>query len=335
MDPSNQAWPPIMAGHKSWHLGVLTNPNSGGNRKGLAAVNDMLQRQPDALHREVVTLPETGAALDEFVRRGVNLLAINGGDATIQTVLTALFHLKPYKQLPLLAILRAGTDSAIARDIGIPGSRDRGLRKLVNWIRHPDGKGTIFEQAIMRVQSPVLPQALYGMIFGAAAIYQGILFCRRNIHSLGVRGALAPSLTVARFLLGVIRKNPQFATTAQSTIELDQMDPIRGDFLMVLVTTIARLFLGLHPFWGTEAGPLRFTAISERPQHLMRVLPSLARGQRCRLRTPQNGYFSHNANEVRLTLNSGFMLDGELHPIGPDPQEVIINCGEQAAFLRL
>lgn len=335
MDPSNQAAPQTLADHKTWHLGVLTNPNSGGNRKGLAAISDILRRQPDALHREVVTLPETAAALDEFVRSEVNLVAINGGDATIQTVLTALFHLKPYEQLPLLAILRAGTDSAIARDIGIQGSRDRGLRKLVNWIRHPDGKGTIFERPVMRVQSSVLPQSLYGMIFGAAAIYQGILFCRRNIYSLGVRGVLAPSLTAARFLLGIIRKNPQYATTATSTIELDQIAPIRGDFLMVLVSTIERVLFGLRPYWGTEAGPLRFTAISNRPHHLMRVLPSMALEQKCRLRTPQNGYFSHNASEARLTLSSGFMLDGELHPIGPDPEEVVINCGGLAPFLRL
>ena len=61
----------------------------------------------------------------------------------------------------------------------------------------------------------------------------------------------------------------------------------------------------------------------------------MARGQRCRMRTPENGYFSHNASEVRLKLNSGFMLDGELHPAGPDPQEVVLNNGGQASFLRL
>ena len=104
---------------------------------------------------------------------------------------------------------------------------------------------------------------------------------------------------------------------------------------MVLVSTIERLFLGVRPYWGTEDGSLHFSAISDRPQHLMLVLPSILHRQSCRLRTPENGYFSHNANEARLTLSSGFMLDGELHPIGPDMEEVVINCGGQAAFLRL
>ena len=323
------------AADKAFRLGVLSNPNSGGNRKGLSAVNQVLRYQADALHREVVTIADTAAALVEFMRNEVNLVAINGGDGTIQTVLTALFDRKPYEQIPLLAILRAGTDSIIARDIGIRGSRDRGLRKLINWAHRPDGTGALVTRPVIRLQSSSRQHPLYGMIFGAAVIYQGILFCRRNIHTMGVTGALAPSLTLARFLWGVIRRNRQYAAPEPVTIELDQTAPIRKEFLMVLVSTTERFFLGLRPYWGTETAPLHFTAIADRAQHLMRVLPSMARGQRCRLRTPENGYFSHNANEVRLKLNSGFMLDGELHPVGPDTQEVVLNNGGQASFLRL
>jgi hypothetical protein len=324
-----------LATDKAFRLGVVSNPNSGGNRNGLAAVYRMLRNQADAFHREAVTVPDTAAALDEFRHNGVNLVAINGGDGTIQTVLTALFDRKPYEEIPLLAILRAGTDSIIARDVGIRGSRDRGLRKLINWARKPDGSGAPVRRSVIRLQTSSRQDSLYGMIFGAAVIYQAILFCRRNIHTMGVTGALAPSLTLARFLLGVIRRNPQYAATAPLAIELDRAAPIRNDFLMVLVSTVNRFFLGLRPFWGTETGALQFTAVADRARYLMRVLPSMARGQRCRLRTPDNGYFSHNADEVRLKLNSGFMLDGELHPVGPDKQEIILNNGGQATFLTL
>ena len=326
---------PNLAAAKTYRLGVLSNPNSGGNRKGLAAVKQVLRNQAGALHREAVTIPDTAAVLVEFMRNGVDLVAINGGDGTIQTVLTALFDRKPYEQIPLLAILRAGTDSIIARDIGIRGSRDRGLRKLINWACKPDGTGALVTRPVIRLQTSSRQDPLYGMIFGAAVIYQAILFCRRNIHTMGVTGALAPSLTLVRFLLGVIRRNPQFAAAAPLAIELDRAAPIRNDFLMVLVSTVNRFFLGLRPFWGTETGALQFTAVADRARYLMRVLPSMARGQRCRLRTPDNGYFSHNADEVRLKLNHGFMLDGELHPVGPDTQEIILNNGGQATFLTL
>jgi hypothetical protein len=335
MNPPDQISAPVWNSNKALRLGVLSNPNSGGNRKGLSAVSEILRRQPDALHRQAVTVPDTTLVLDEFRHNGVDLVAINGGDGTIQTVLTALFDRKPYPRLPLLAVLRAGTDSIIARDIGIRGSRDRGLHKLINWARNPADGDKIVSRPIMQLQAACLQHPLYGMIFGAAVIYQGILFCRRNIHTLGLTGALAPSLTLARFLLGVIRRNPQYAAATPLTVELDQNEPMHNDFLMVLVSTVERLFLGLRPYWGTQPGALHFTAIADQAQHLMRVLPTMARGHRCRLRTPQNGYFSHNAEEVRLKLNSGFMLDGELHPVGPDPENVVIRRGGQASFLRI
>jgi diacylglycerol kinase (ATP) len=265
----------------------------------------------------------------------VEVVAVNGGDGTIQTVLTALFRDQPYKQLPLLALLRAGTDSIIARDIGIRGSRERGLRKLLYWARTKDGKSVILKRPIMRVQTSSQPHPFFGMIFGAAAIYQGIRFCRRNIHTLGLHGELAPGLTLVRFLLGVIRKRRQYVTAVPVTIGLDQNSPLQDDFLLVLVSTLERFFLGIRPYWGTERRPLHFTAFSDRARHLLRVLPTMARGQGCRHRTPQNGYFSHNADEVRLKLNSGFTLDGELHTVKPRTEEIVINCGGHASFLRL
>ncbi|UCE51184.1 MAG: hypothetical protein JSV31_18200 [Desulfobacterales bacterium] len=320
---------------KLLRVGVLSNPKSGGNRKGLGAIRDILNPHPDTLHRRIENLADTEAALDEFRRNEVEVVAINGGDGTVQTVLTALFHCQPYEKLPLLALLRAGTDSIIARDVGIRGSRERGLRKLLYWVRTRDGKSVILKRPIMRVQMSSQPQPFFGMIFGAAAIYQGIRFCRRSIHSLGLHGELAPGLTLARFLLGVVRKKRQYVNAVPVTIGLDQNSPLQDDFLLVLVSTVERFFLGIRPYWGVESRPLHFTALTERAQYLLRVLPTMARGQDCRHRTPQNGYFSHNANEVRLKLNSGFTLDGELHTVEPRTEEVVINCGGQASFLRL
>ena len=104
-------------------MGLLSNPLSGGNQKGLAPVYEALTDQPHTHHLEVRNLSDAASALAELAQREVDVVAVNGGDGTIQAVLTALFHLKPFEQLPLLAILRAGTDSAIARDVGIRGRR--------------------------------------------------------------------------------------------------------------------------------------------------------------------------------------------------------------------
>ena len=325
----------LFPAEKPKRLGMLSNPLSGGNKKGLEPVHAALTDQPHTLHHEIRNLSDAAVVLAEFAQREVNVVAVNGGDGTIQAVLTALFHFKPFTQLPLLAILRAGTDSAIARDVGIRGSRDQGLRKLLNWALSSKAKAVIVNRSIMRVETSFTDQPRYGMIFGAAGIYQGIEFCHRNIYTMGLRGEIAPSLTLARFFLGIIRGRSDFIAPVALDISLDKIPLPRQDYLMVLVCTLERLYLGLHPYWGAEIGRLYFTAVRSRPKHFLRALPSLARGKRSRYGTPQNGYFSHNVDEVRLKLNSGFILDGELYMPDSQTEDVVVNYGGQASFLIL
>ncbi|MCK5826790.1 MAG: hypothetical protein KAG93_07130, partial [Desulfuromusa sp.] len=66
---------------------MLTNPRSGGNKKGLGGIYNVLAQWPEVLHREASTLEGMTEALEFFARNRVELLVINGGDGTAQAVL--------------------------------------------------------------------------------------------------------------------------------------------------------------------------------------------------------------------------------------------------------
>jgi hypothetical protein len=291
--------------------------------------------QAHTIHCEAQTPADVEAALADFARKEVNVLAINGGDGTIQAVLTALLGKRPFKKIPLLAILRAGTDSITSRDVGLQGSRERGLRMLLQWFRSGDDAAVILRRSVLRVQIAANQEPLYGMILGAALVYDGIQFCHRRMYSLGFHGQLAPGLTLARYLLGLIFRNKKYLNPVPITVGLDGQPPVKQDFLLVLISTLERLFLGLRPHWGREDGPLHYTAVAAQPRHLLRAVPSLLRGRKGRYGTPDNGYFSHNVHEVRLTLNSGFTLDGELYTPDVGLGPVVVQNGGQVSFLRL
>ncbi|MCU0564917.1 MAG: hypothetical protein MUE48_13510, partial [Desulfobacterales bacterium] len=71
---------------------MISNPLSGGNKGGrIRDVRSCLQGYPDVPHREVRTVADLRAALDEFASRGVNLVVVNSGDGTVQGALTLLF----------------------------------------------------------------------------------------------------------------------------------------------------------------------------------------------------------------------------------------------------
>ena len=316
-------------------VGVLNNPLSGGNRKGLGQIKEILAAHPQVLHREVQTPADVTSALDDFSRQEVNIIVINGGDGTIQAALTVLYHYRPFETLPLLAVLKAGTTSMTAGDVGLKGSGEQALGKILEWARSGDGDFVILQRPVLRVQVAPGQEPVYGMFLGAAGIYQGIQFFNNRLNRRGFRGEWAPGLTIALFLLAVALKGSDYVVPVPMITELDQSPPEQRKWLLVMISALERLFLGLRPYWGREQGPLHYTAVGAGPQHLLRALPGLLLGRECPYSTPENGYFSHNVQQVRLTLNSGFTVDGELYKPDASLGPVVVQNGGQASFLRM
>jgi hypothetical protein len=315
-------------------IGVLVNPLSGGNRKGLGAVRSALAAGPRVRQCDVQTPRDVLAGLAEFARHDVNLVVINGGDGTVQAALTALFHHRPFETLPLLAVLQSGTTSMTARDVGFPGAPVRALERIFRWADGGQGQPVILRRPVLQVRAPG-HEPRYGMFFGTAGIYQGIQYFHRNLNSRGLKGELGPGLTIARFLWAASFRRSDFISPVPITIALDDNPPQPLDCLVLLVSTLERLFLGLYPYWGDEKAPLHYTALGTRPRHLLRTLPFILRGRKNRLAGPQNGYFSHNASRIELNLDSGFTLDGQLYIPADRREPTVVASGATAAFLRL
>ena len=326
--------PEFLKSGRNPRIGVLVNPLSGGNRNGLEAVRKKIAEYPQVVLSEVQTPPEVLSALSEFARKNVDLVAVSGGDGTVQAVLTALFHTQPFKSLPPLVILKSGTTSMIAGDVGFLGSRVKVLHRLFHWAQTGEGDPCILQRPVLQVKIPN-QETLYGMFFGTAGIYQGIQYCRGNMHTKGLRGELGPGLTLLRFLWDIVCKKGEAISAAPIAAAVDQKVHPQQDYLVLFISTLERLFLGLRPFWGSENGPLHYTAIKARPYQLLRTLPAILGGRQGRHGTPNNGYFSHNAHEVRLNLDGGFTLDGQMYEPETRQEPVVVRYGGQATFLRL
>jgi len=329
-----EALPDFMTPGKTPKIGVLINPLSGGNLNGLGPIRSLIDDFPLAIHHDVQTPRDVLAALTDFARRDVDLLAVNGGDGTVQAVLTNLFHHRPFAALPMLAILQSGTTSMTARDVGFTGPRLKSLRKLFKWAAAGDGRPQVIRRPVLQVQAPGHPTR-YGMFFGAAAIYQGIQYFHRKVNTRGMKGEIGPGVTMLRFLWSAARQRSDFIPTVPVCIALDDNPPQQIDSLVVLVSTLERLFFGLYPYWGNESGPLHYTALRARPRYLLRTLPAVLRGRKGVHATPENGFYSHNAHEIKLILSGGFTLDGQLYTPDSLQEPTVVRNGGTASFLRI
>jgi diacylglycerol kinase (ATP) len=337
MNPLNQ---PLTTNTQSLKIGVLSNPNSGRNRNDMRPIREILTQHPRVLHREAQAPGEIAMALQDFARRDLDMLVINGGDGTVQAVLTVLFQRRAFARPPLLGLLCGGTTNMTAGDVGIRGNRKKALIRLLAWAttRHPQAQ--ILQRPVLRVQAPG-QDPLYGMFFGTGAIIKGIEYCHQKIHAQGLRGGLASGLCTLRVLLAMIRGDPEYVSPVPATIGMDpshvlpQGLPQKQDLWLLLASTLERLFLGLRPYWGEEAGALYYTAIRAHPAHALRAMPPLLWGHSNKFGTPENGYFSHKVNALRLVVDSAFTLDGEIYQAESRTGPLLVGQAGPASFIRL
>jgi hypothetical protein len=184
---------------------------------------------------------------------------------------------------------------------------------LIAWAHHGDGQAVILRRAVLKVENSSHPEPLCGMFFGAGCITQGIEFFHSRVQKLGLSVGPAHLLIFARFLLGLARWEDALVAPVSAAIRADRADMAQGDYLLMLISTLDRLILGLRPFWAQDDNPLHLTAVSAGFRHLFRgALPAMAQGHRNRYTSPENGYVSVNAREIRLDMDGAFAIDGEL-----------------------
>jgi hypothetical protein len=315
-------------------VALISNPTSGQNaRHGLLGrIGDLLRAHPRVAHLQASSFDGIVAAARQVADGDTEIVAVNGGDGTVQAVLTGLLRAAG-ERLPVLAVLRGGTTNTTAHNLGYGRRPLPALQRLLTGSAGGVLAGTVERHAVVRADLDGGPQ--YAMMFGAGAVYHGIVFARGQIESRGVHGQLGAGLALATFLAKIFTGGGgKLFPPLAAAIRVDGEPLPPASYFGILTSTIDRQFLGISPYWGTGPGRLRLSALHYRPRHLARAIVPALRGRPSPLLRPELGYRSLNADEVELTFDSGFTLDGELFPPPPRPLRLALSGRQAAYFLR-
>lgn len=316
----------------STQVGLISNPGSGHNRDQFPRIRERVARCP-AIHHLVTDGPEAiRPALAELAARGIDTLAINGGDGTCSAVLGELLLAPIFPRLPLIVLLPGGTANMNAGDVGVRGSLFRAVKKFCAWCEGPREPGNrVVRRSLMRVEAGgVGPR--FGMFLGAGAIIQGTDYAHRELHARGLRDDFSLALGTARTAWGLVRNDPAFRQQVEVGLTLDGADAMCHQTLILAVSTLHRLAFGMRPFWGSGEGPVRLTLIESRCTRFATTFLSILRGRPNDNAVPEAGYHSFNATRLVLELQGKVNLDGEiLIPDGP----LAVSASPQLEFLRL
>jgi hypothetical protein len=317
-------------------IGLLNNLFSGRNDTQVARLLSHLGGRRDIAHVETSSAEAVPEALSELERQGVELLVVNGGDGTLQHVLTEILGGDGFEgRVPLLAVLRGGRTNMTALDLGTGRDPVRAMARLIEAARKGDVQRRVLERRVLRVQYGPMREVRYGMFFGAGVIHRGIELVHRVFpkgRSQGVFGAAAVTGTLlARMAL--LGDSGGVLTPDKVSILLDRSPADRGESSLVMATSLDRLFLRMRPFWGGGPGGVRFTSIAADADRIGRALPGILAGRPAKRVDERSGYTSRNARRVDLRMSCGFTVDGELvEPAGD--RIVSITADDVVRFVR-
>ena len=296
-------------------IALLSNPKSTGNLAQLPRIREYCSDHPDVFHYEVEHASQIGEAMKVIARVRPKVLAINGGDGTVQAALTELYNGGHFgDELPPVAVLPSGKTNLIALDLGAKGDPIETLERLIELARTDDlGPYTVARELIALRHAGGEDRPVIGMFLGGAGLADTMLYCREKIYPLGLPNSVAHAITaIAATAKQLFRIKASFLPPDSQPLSVSlshQGDRLSGRFSVLAVTTLEKLLLSTD-FGAHREGTLKLLAIEAQPKSVIGAVFAKIVGKLGRAAV--RGVHFQEANEITIEgESSNLILDGE------------------------
>lgn len=314
-------------------IGVLTNCGSDRNRRAPERISRLLERKSNVFHFELTKIADIPQALAMFAHARVTTIVVNGGDGTVQAVLSSLINDRPFAEIPPIAVLPGGKTNMIAADLGLRGGPERQLRRLLKRLAGRGRSPRLVERRLIALQVGDEEPPRFGMFFGTAGVVNGLRWCRTRVHPLNLPTWASHFLALGLLVLITITRHRSSPLRSQPIrMHLDGGEVLSGRYAFVLATTLDRLLLGLRPYGREGRGILKFSAVSAGGGAMLRALLALFTGRFSK--GGIDGLQVRRTDSLRIEGDDPVTLDGEIYyPLPGHP--ITLTGRECLTFLKL
>lgn len=296
-------------------IGIVHNPNARKNRgdpEKPGRLSEILGSL--GIVRETKTDEDITEVAKEYLRRGITILGINGGDGTQHKVISRFINVYRDKALPAVFHLRGGTMNTIANSLGVlRGSTERILKRIVEKYRSNDRIRTI-EREVMEIRrnpGPPAEEHQYGFIFGAGFVASFL----RAYYEGGDTGPMKAVKVIYRALASAVTGTEyvkKLVEPLQAVVTADAVELPGKKYTVILASTIRDVGLGFKAAYraGEKEGHFHCVAGDPSAWTIIRKIPTIFRGRPTR--TPS----IHDALVRTMTIRAAnelfYTVDGEL-----------------------
>ncbi len=319
-------------------IALLSNPRSTGNRSLLPRVRSYCAQHSEIFHYEVEDVSQIGEALKTIARVNPKVLVVNGGDGTVQTTLTELYHGGHFEGTPPpVAVLPNGKTNLIALDLGATGDPIAALERVLEIARGEVADHVVQRELISLSDGESDSRPVLGMFLGGAGLADSILFCRNKVYPLGLPNGLSHMLTFIAVVLSLmvgIRAAFLPPRPRPLTVSLIRQGVIQGSFALLIVTTLQKMLLNTQTATAdTRPGGLKLMMVNHSPVSLVRAIFAGVAGKLGQHNLA--GVHVERGDEIRIEGDrSSVILDGEVFEARAGGA-IVLTHTNPVPFLRL
>lgn len=288
-------------------IGIIHNPFAKGNlrRPWLAPKLRELVSEV-GVFRETRNINELPQVAEEFIRQGIEIMAVNGGDGTLHLALTAFIKVFGDRPLPKLMSLRGGTMNTMSNSLKIKGKTLSILQRAVAQYR----AGRPFKE---RPQHLIQVNDKYGFMSGGGVVANFL----DAYYSTPQPGPWSAAKLLARGVasaLGGTELARNIFRGAPVSVLVEGGQVPGEEFTIFLACTIRELGLGFTPTPRAydKPGHFHFIAATIRPLQLALLLPAIWLGRDLvHPEIPFSAAASQAVVEPKKAIR--WMVDGEMY----------------------
>lgn len=298
----------MLGGFSLSSIGVIHNPFARGNVKR-PHVADQLRRILDdqGFVIETKNLDELPEVAEKFLKDGIEILAVNGGDGSLHLALSAFINVYGDRPLPRIVSLRGGTMNTMSNSLKLKGKTLDICKKAVELCRSKKPYITL-KQHLVRLNDK------YGFLSGAGVAANFLDAYYSGAGTGPVAGAKVVARAVASAIVGGSYVKRIFEP-AKADITVNNEKIPFTEFTAFLGCSIREIGLGFKttPRAYSKKGYFQFLATKIKPMALVPKLHKIYLGQD--LDHPD--VFSRLTNDVKIIPhgNLRYMVDGEIYEI--------------------
>jgi hypothetical protein len=303
----------------------------------LPAVRTYCAKNPDIFHYEVEEMDQIAKALEMIARVKPKVLVINGGDGTVQSALTELYHGGHFEGTPPpVAVLPNGKTNLIALDLGVEGDPLEALAQIMEAAKGDLSEHIIVRELIALSDDSEGARPVLGMFLGGAGLAETILYCRHKIYPLGLPNGLSHFLTAIAVIFSTfVGVKASFLPERSKPVSISfiRNGELQGTFAVLIVTTLEKLLLGGQAGNSKQRGLMKFLAVDQAPMAMLKMMAASLRGKLGQ--TAMTGVHFQQGDVIRIdSEQSSVVLDGEVFEVYLG-SPIVLRSTPPVSFLKL